>query len=129
MSPRSLPLATLLGGLLAGGASPCPAVAAGAPQACAGLLLVANKGDHTLSIVDPAAGRQLAAVREGGETGHEVAASPDGRRAYVPVYGSAGVGQADRPRVARHGGGPTHVSFGRVAPMDLAHVMQSAASL
>ncbi len=94
MSPRSLPLATLLGGLLAGGASPCPAVAAGAPQACAGLLLVANKGDHTLSIVDPAAGRQLAAVREGGETGHEVAASPDGRRAYVPVYGSAGVGQA-----------------------------------
>jgi YVTN family beta-propeller protein len=54
---------------------------------------VANKGDHTLSIVDAAAGRQLAAVEESGHTGHEVAASPDGRRAYVPIYGSAGVGQ------------------------------------
>jgi YVTN family beta-propeller protein len=60
----------------------------------AGLLLVANKGDHTLSIVDAAACRQLAAVKESGDTGHEVAASPDGRRAFVPVYSTAGVGQA-----------------------------------
>ena len=57
-----------------------------------GLLLVANKGDDTLSIVDAAAGRQIAAVREEGTTGHEVAASPDGRRAFVPIYGSGGVG-------------------------------------
>jgi YVTN family beta-propeller protein len=92
---RHIPLrAALLGGLLAGGTPACPAADAGAPQARPGLLLVANKGDHTLSIVDAASGRQLAAVRESGETGHEVAASPDGRRAFVPVYGSAGVGQA-----------------------------------
>jgi YVTN family beta-propeller protein len=56
--------------------------------------LVANKGDQTLSIVDVVAGRQLAAVAEGGKTGHEVAASPDGRRAFVPIYGDSGVGKA-----------------------------------
>ena len=56
-----------------------------------GLLLVANKGDHTLGIVDPAAGRQLAAVPEDGVTGHEVAASSDGNYAFVPIYGSGGV--------------------------------------
>lgn len=58
-----------------------------------GLLLVANKGDQALGIVDPDAGRQLAEVSEGGVTGHEVAASPDGRTAYVPIYGNSGVGK------------------------------------
>lgn len=58
-----------------------------------GFLLVANKGDHTLGIVDPVAGQQLATVAEGGVTGHEVAASPDGRTAYVPIYGNSGVGK------------------------------------
>lgn len=58
-----------------------------------GLLLVANKGDQSLSIIDPGSGRQLAVVPEGGVTGHEVAASPDGRIAYVPIYGNAGVGR------------------------------------
>jgi len=58
-----------------------------------GLLLVANKGDRTLGIVDPAAGRQIAAVPEEGVTGHEVAASPDGKLAFVPIYGNSGVGQ------------------------------------
>jgi len=59
-----------------------------------GLLLFANKGNHTLGIIDPAAARDLGAVAEDGETGHEVAAAADGRRAYVPIYGNAGVGQA-----------------------------------
>ncbi len=59
----------------------------------AALLLVADKGDRTLSIVDAASGHQVAAVDEEGQTGHEVAVSPDGRRAFVPIYGSAGVGQ------------------------------------
>jgi YVTN family beta-propeller protein len=59
----------------------------------AGLLLVANKGDRTLGLVDPAAGRQIATVSEDGVTGHEVAASPDGKRAFVPIYGNAGVGR------------------------------------
>lgn len=58
-----------------------------------GLLLVANKGDHTLGIVDPSAGKEMAAVTLSGVTGHEVAASPDGRFAYVPIYGNSGVGQ------------------------------------
>ena len=58
-----------------------------------GLLLVANKGDETLSIVDPRSGKQLAAVPVGGTTGHEVAASPDGKTAWVPIYGNSGVGQ------------------------------------
>src|SRR5262245_38228744 len=58
----------------------------------AGYLLVANKGDHTLGIIDIAAGRQIATVPEDGTTGHEVIASPDGKRAFVPIYGNSGVG-------------------------------------
>jgi YVTN family beta-propeller protein len=62
------------------------------PTTHAGLLLVVNKADRTLSIVDPEAGRQLAAVPVKGITGHEVAASPDGQTAWVPIYGNSGVG-------------------------------------
>jgi YVTN family beta-propeller protein len=58
------------------------------------ILLVANKGDHTLGIIDAEAGRQIATVPEQGTTGHEVAASPDGKLAYVPIYGNSGVGKA-----------------------------------
>jgi YVTN family beta-propeller protein len=61
--------------------------------AARGLLLVANKGDRSLGIIDTVSGRQLAAVAEGGTTGHEVIASPDGRFAYVPIYGNSGVGK------------------------------------
>jgi len=57
------------------------------------MLLVANQGDHTLSLVDPAAGKQIAVVPVGGVTGHEVAVSPDGKLAYVPIYGDSGVGK------------------------------------
>ncbi len=63
------------------------------PPPSRGYLLVANKGNHTLGIVDPATGRQVAEVPESGVTGHEVAASPDGRTAFVPIYGNSGVGQ------------------------------------
>jgi len=59
-----------------------------------GLLLIANKGDQTLGIIDPVAGRQIARVAENGVTGHEVTASPDGKRAFVPIFGNAGVGKA-----------------------------------
>ncbi len=62
------------------------------PSASRGLLLVANKGDRTLSIIDPVSGQELAAVPEDGITGHEVAASPDGKLAFVPIYGNSGVG-------------------------------------
>ncbi|HLK15845.1 MAG TPA: beta-propeller fold lactonase family protein [Fimbriimonadaceae bacterium] len=56
-------------------------------------LLVAQKGDHSLAIVDPATGSVLGSVDEGGFTGHEVTASPDGRLAFVPIYGNSGVGK------------------------------------
>ena len=69
-------------------------VAGEAPTTSAkGLLLVANKGDHTMGIIDPDAGREIATVTEPGITGHELIASPDGRTAYVPIYGNSGVGQ------------------------------------
>jgi DNA-binding beta-propeller fold protein YncE len=68
------------------------AIAASAKSA--GYLLVANKGDHTLGIIDVAAGRQIATVPEDGTTGHELIASPDGKRAFVPIYGNSGVGHA-----------------------------------
>jgi YVTN family beta-propeller protein len=58
-----------------------------------GRLLVAQKGEASLAIVDPVAGSVLASVAEGGVTGHEVTASPDGRLAYVPIYGNSGVGK------------------------------------
>jgi YVTN family beta-propeller protein len=64
-----------------------------ATQSDKAVLLVANKGDRTLGIVDPEAGLQLATVAEDGTTGHEVVASPDGRIAYVPIYGNSGVGK------------------------------------
>ena len=57
------------------------------------LLLVANKGDKTVGIVDPASNSEVAAVQEGGTTAHEVIASPDGRLAYAPIYGNSGVGK------------------------------------
>ncbi len=58
-----------------------------------GRLLVAQKGTQSLGIVDPASGAVIASVAEGGITGHEVIASPDGRFAYVPIYGNSGVGK------------------------------------
>jgi DNA-binding beta-propeller fold protein YncE len=57
------------------------------------LLLVDQKGDQSLALVDPASGRVVTNVQENGITGHEVAASPDGRVAFVPIYGNSGVGK------------------------------------
>jgi DNA-binding beta-propeller fold protein YncE len=57
------------------------------------LLLVANQGDRNLSLIDPSAGKQVATVPVDGVTGHEVAASTDGKMAYVPIYGDSGVGR------------------------------------
>lgn len=58
-------------------------------------LLVVNQRDYTLRIVDPANGRTIGMVSTGSSKwhGHEVAASPDGRTAYVPIYGNTGVGK------------------------------------
>lgn len=87
---KHLPICIVLFvGLLAGCRCPIGKSSAGA----IGYLLVANKGNHTLSIIDPLANRQIAMVDEEGVTGHEVVASADGRLAFVPIFGNAGVGK------------------------------------
>jgi YVTN family beta-propeller protein len=68
-------------------------LAAAATSAQQAHLLVDQKGDRSLAIVDPVAGNVIANVAENGITGHEVAASPDGRLAFVPIYGNSGVGK------------------------------------
>ena len=83
---RFFALALMYGGLLV---TPVFGETSSSPN---GLLLVANKGDHSLGLIDPDSGRQIATLAESGITGHEVAASPDGRRAFVPIYGNSGVG-------------------------------------
>src|SRR4051812_28610871 len=50
-------------------------------------LLVTNKADQTLSYVDPAPNKQVATVPEDGKTCHELIATPDGKRAFLPIYG------------------------------------------
>jgi len=56
-------------------------------------LLVIEKGAQSLAIIDPDSGKRIASVAEGGITGHEVAASRDGKLAFVPIYGNSGVGK------------------------------------
>ena len=63
-------------------------------QSSNGTLLVTNKGDRSLSLIDPTTNKQIAVIPEEGVTGHELAASPDGKRAFVPIYGDSGVGKA-----------------------------------
>lgn len=52
-----------------------------------GLLLVVNKGESTLSVVDPRRGEEVARIPTG-HAPHEVAVSPDGRWAVVANYGT-----------------------------------------
>jgi DNA-binding beta-propeller fold protein YncE len=72
----------------------CFCLQAASQRAASQTLLVVNQGDRTLSLVDPKSGTQIAVVDEGlvGVWGHEIAASRDGRTAYLPIYGSTGVG-------------------------------------
>lgn len=58
-------------------------------------LLVANQGDSNVSLVDPVFARELATIAENthGVHGHEIAVSADGRTAFLPIYGSTGVGK------------------------------------
>lgn len=58
-------------------------------------LLVVNQRDRNISVVDPVLGRQIATIPEGQTMGHghEVAVSPDGRIAYLPIYSDVGLGK------------------------------------
>lgn len=62
------------------------------PSSSRGLLVVANQFEHTALIVDPDARKEIAKISVG-VNGHEVAVSPDGKFAYVPIYGNSGVGK------------------------------------
>lgn len=68
-------------------------ISAALAQSPTGTLLVTNKGDRSLSLIDPETNKQFAVIPEDGVTGHELAASPDGKRAFVPIYGDSGVGK------------------------------------
>ena len=59
------------------------------------MLLVVNQGDSNLSLVDLASAKEVATIAENtpGVHGHEIAASADGRIAFMPIYGSTGVGK------------------------------------
>jgi YVTN family beta-propeller protein len=57
------------------------------------LLLVVNQGDQSMSLVDPEAGVQIGKVKTKEVRAHEVTSSPDGRLAYLPIYGDSGVGK------------------------------------
>ncbi|WP_263350776.1 YncE family protein [Acidicapsa acidisoli] len=88
-------LVRMLSGLVVMGLFGVAAAVCGAQTG--GKLLVVVKGTQSLGIVDPVAGKVIATVSEGKlagkDTGHEVAASLDGKRAYVPIYGDSGVGK------------------------------------
>ena len=58
-------------------------------------LLVVNQGNATVSVVDPASQQTVAVIEEktGNVHGHEITVSPDGKTAYLPIYGSTGVGK------------------------------------
>jgi DNA-binding beta-propeller fold protein YncE len=58
-------------------------------------LLVANKGDKSLSVIDPTTGMLVTTIHHNKNTGHEVAASSDGQFAYVPIFGNSPVGMPD----------------------------------
>ncbi len=55
-----------------------------------GTLIVLNKSDHQAALVDPSTYEIIAKIPTG-KGPHEVAASPDGRYAYVSNYGSFGI--------------------------------------
>jgi YVTN family beta-propeller protein len=58
-----------------------------------GSLLVVSQGNDSVTRVDPASGSKLLSLTTKEVRAHEVAVSPDGRLAYLPIYGDAGVGQ------------------------------------
>jgi YVTN family beta-propeller protein len=70
------------------------AMALGAIPAHAQTLIIGNKGEDSVSFVDLASGREVARVATG-KAPHEIAVSPDGRRAAVVAYGGNGIDLID----------------------------------
>ncbi len=71
----------------------CGAIVCGGANAQS--LLVVNRGNATVSVIDAANGSQAAVIAENtpGVHGHEIVTSADGRTAFLPIYGSTGVGK------------------------------------
>src|SRR6266852_3655628 len=87
MSVRSAPFVTcsaLLAFLMTSSSHSAPA--------SSGILVVAIRKEHTVLLVDPTDRCELAKIAVG-VIGHDVAVSPDSRRAYVPIVGNSGVGR------------------------------------
>lgn len=57
-----------------------------------GKLVIVNQAEHTVLVEDTAKRTVLAKISVG-INGHEVAVSPDGRFAYVPIYGDSVLGK------------------------------------
>lgn len=70
------------------------AIACPASSAPSDVLLAVNENEGTISLIEPQHGTVLAKIPEGGFAGHEVASSPDGKFAYVPIYGDSNAGVA-----------------------------------
>lgn len=58
-----------------------------------GRLLVVCKGDQALHVIDLGTGETAGRITASGFTPHEVAASADGTRAYLPIYSDAWLGR------------------------------------
>jgi YVTN family beta-propeller protein len=58
-------------------------------------LLVVTQRDQTFHVYDPETLTEIVSAKEDGGTdaGHEVIATADGKRAFVPLYGNSGVGK------------------------------------
>jgi YVTN family beta-propeller protein len=58
------------------------------------MLLVANQRVATVALINPATNQVTATIAENTSSswGHELATTPDGKTAYLPIYGSAGLG-------------------------------------
>jgi hypothetical protein len=54
-------------------------------------LLVVNQTGHSVSFIDPAHPQPPVSFDEAAVTGHEIAVTPDGRTAFVLIYGDSGV--------------------------------------
>lgn len=94
MKPFAVLVASALIAFSSGGnaqqpAAPPPQPTPGGPGVT-GTLLVGNKGEHTLSFIDLASGRELGRA-ETGRMPHEIAVSPDGSQAAVVAYGASSI--------------------------------------
>ena len=57
-----------------------------------GTLLVVSQGNNSVTQIDPETGAKPIFLTTHEIRAHEVAVSPDGRLAYLPIYGDSGVG-------------------------------------